>query len=462
MRLPRTNESVLIVISSSPPSSNAARFVVHVAYEDAYVNPLILSALSKLPANTYQLLPSSLADFRLSSERPYLQITSYESLSHDALLSNPSYIGNSYTIRKALIRKHYLANTVASWLPKHPESLLKKHVPLTISFELDYAEFLDDALLEAWELHESWSRNEDKPSAEREWWILKPGMSDRGQGIRLFSTEMELSGTFEEWEAENRDEDDSNDDDDGNHETEDAKQEPSASAGLVTSQLRHFIAQPYIPPLLLPSCSNRKFHIRSYVLCVGALSVYVYRDMLALFAAELYIPPGKPKPHSASETDDTSAIDMTCHLTNTCLQDADGNNVNESAVQRYWDLPDSDNVNYEEAFKIICATTAELFRAAAANPTSFQPLPNAFEVFGVDWLLDYQGRPWLLEVNAFPDFKQTGKGLSRVVEGFWEGVMNVVGEKLLGLHDMGKGGEGGGGKEREGMYEVLDLDLGRR
>ena len=86
----------------------------------------------------------------------------------------------------------------------------------------------------------------------------------------------------------------------------------------MTSHLRHFIAQPYIhPPLLLPpelvaALGNRKFHIRTYVLAVGALKVYVYKDMLALFAAKPYIPSRAP--------DSVPNDDLSAHLTNTCLQ----------------------------------------------------------------------------------------------------------------------------------------------
>jgi tubulin--tyrosine ligase len=32
----------------------------------------------------------------------------------------------------------------------------------------------------------------------------------------------------------------------------------------------------------------------------------------------------------------------------------------------------------------------------------FQTLPNAFELFGVDFLVDANGDVWLLELNAYP------------------------------------------------------------
>ena len=194
-------------------------------------------------------------------------------------------------IRKALTRKHYLSTTVSNWVSKHPDSLLRKHFAFGVEFELDYAEFLDDALLEAYELRESLQKNEERPDSEREWWILKPGMSDRGQGIRLFSSEDQLREIFEEWEVDSDDEVDEDDDNNNNQKKDEEEEEGGGGGdqGVITSQLRHFIAQPYIdPPLLLPSSSNRKFHIRTYVLAVGALKVYVFHEMLALFAAKPY------------------------------------------------------------------------------------------------------------------------------------------------------------------------------
>lgn len=52
-------------------------------------------------------------------------------------------------------------------------------------------------------------RNEEKEGVEeREWWILKLGMSDCGQGIKLFSIFDELQDIFDVWEEERLDSDD--------------------------------------------------------------------------------------------------------------------------------------------------------------------------------------------------------------------------------------------------------------
>ena len=53
------------------------------------------------------------------------------------------------------------------------------------------------------------------------------------------------------------------------------------------------------------------------------------------------------------------------------------------------------------------------------------PLPNAFELFGMDLLVDSHWHVWLLEANAEPDFVQTGQALRSVIEGVVEGALSL-------------------------------------
>lgn len=388
---------------------------------------------------------SSLSDLPNRSS-PIFQYRAYERLDFEHLMMHPSTsLANAYIIRKALIRKHYLSNTIAGWVSKHPDSILRNHFKLGFDFELDYAEFLDDALLEAYELRDSLEKNIDKPDTEKEWWILKPGMSDRGQGIRLFSTEDQLREIFEGWEVNDPDEESGSE-----REEEEEDSDEQDKTGVITSQLRHFIAQPYIdPPLLLPSSSNRKFHIRTYVLAVGALKVYVFKEMLALFAAKPYCAP--------SEMEDEVA-DLASHLSNTCFQE--GGSANEGSVRRFWQLdhhvPGLSADWKENIFDQICAVTGEVFEAAARGMmVHFQTLPNAFELFGVDFLVDQTGNAWLLELNAFPDFAQTGEDLKEVVVGrLFEETVDVAVKPFFGLGEESVKGS-------SHMKLVADLNLGR-
>jgi tubulin--tyrosine ligase len=433
-------------------------------YEDPYVQPLILSALkNRLPPASYKLV-DSIKD--VPSSTPCLQFVQYESIDWDHLMSNSTSLANAYVIRKALIRKHYLSTTIANWITKYPDSALKRGAKPSVEFEVDYAEFLDDALVEAWELKESWAKNEEfgeEEKEKREWWILKPGMSDRGQGIRLFSSEEELTAIFEEWDPESDDEEEEEGDARGD------AGEKEEGDGIITSQLRHFVAQPYIhPPLLLapPGDANqlRKFHIRTYVLAVGALKVFVYKPMLALFAARPYKAPWETDFESEEERADA----MRAHLTNTCIQSSGDR---EGSVGLFWNLPDEIAAQpggaavdapsdwKDRVFEQIKEITGATFEAAARGMSiHFQPLPNAFEVFGLDFMVGIEAdgglNTYLLEVNAFPDFRQTGGELSGMIEELFEGVVDEAIRPFFG-----KGEEKSGG---DGMVEVLDVDLGRR
>jgi hypothetical protein len=519
--VPKSDEATTLAQNEDLPIREKGKPQVYalIDYADDYVQPLIMSAIkSLLPSDSYTLVnpPStwsssspdiSLADLIPESDAKILQIMPYESIDFDYAAMHPSTsLINSYVIRKALIRKHFLSATVDNWVAKHPDSVLKTHVKRSEAFEVDYAEFLDDALVEAFDLRESMERNASAgyagevgndaesvaeqtdgttPAADTaaehrkeeeqhatEWWILKPSMSDRGQGIRLFSTMDQLQEIFDGWEVESDDEEDGDEDQDNQQDDDDDSQGGSANNNtntekepIMTSHLRHFVAQPYIhPPLLLPELNNRKFHIRVYVLCVGSLKVYVYRDMLALFAAKPYQAPKRSSSSSSSSA--TAGIDLDAHLTNTCLQTSSSpasstnpDDTNLDLVHRFWTLP-LPQPQSSSIFTQICAVTGELFEAAARGMTiHFQPLPQAFEVYGLDFLVDAQGTAWLLEVNAFPDFKQTGAGLTGVVGGFWEG---VVRRGVLPFVNPNAEGADQGDGDDDGMVLVREVDLGRR
>src|SRR5271156_4298394 len=163
---------------------------VCIDYDDPLVAELIQNALSQYISD---LEPTS-------SSEAELQWSSYESISFEKILADPKCLCNSYIFRKALIRKHFLANTVQNWLSKHPPSVLATSVPKTYILECDYADYLDEALNESFELRDALEANRELEDEERTYFILKPSMSDRGQGIRIFSTLEELREIFEEFE----------------------------------------------------------------------------------------------------------------------------------------------------------------------------------------------------------------------------------------------------------------------
>ncbi|KAK9459899.1 tubulin-tyrosine ligase family-domain-containing protein [Lipomyces oligophaga] len=361
--------------------------------EDSYIYPLLMDALAtEFP----EARVSQSLDGRVEKLFHY---TDYEDLDFDRLMVDQTgYLSCSYVYRKALIRKNFLAHAIKSYRAKHPETILATHFPESYELELDYAEYLDEMLDDIYEFR-------DELDKEQEWWILKPSMSDRGQGIRIFKTRQQLQDIFDSFEEPS-------DDDEGSGE--------EIANGVVTSQIRHFLIQKYIMrPILLATYGNRKFHIRTYVVASGALDVYVFKDMLALFALRPYTSPDEN-------------TDLDGHLTNTCLQ---GENRNDGSVQRFWKL--SDTFDKQLVWSQICAITAETFAAATSlGRLHFQPVPNAFEIYGVDFLVstDENGDliTSLLEINAYPDFGQTGDDLKELVGGLFKAVVGEIVRPFFG------------------------------
>ncbi|KAF4872436.1 putative tubulin--tyrosine ligase PBY1 [Colletotrichum siamense] len=354
---------------------------------------------------------------------------------------------NAYPNSDALARKDYLARVVDFWTAKRPESILKKCVPLTVRLSLDYAEYVDDALTAADDLTllSSLEDNEDKPASEREWWILKPALVDCGAGIRLFSTMEELASHLElaEYEIDEDDESDlsyqamleangksendtTRDNSEGFYPTlstpgldtldalvtatgelalkehkDEIQRAPKPQyvfkegGRIPSAQMREFVAQRYI--VHIPPMEKRKWHARAYVLAMGRLKVYVFKEMLALLAGEDYEPPWLNPSLKSS-------------LTNTALQDEDVF-INKQSMRDFWSAPDDLLPGDWKAsvFEQICHTSAELFRGAAHTMADkFTTVDKCFELFAVDFLIDTDGTAWLLEVNETPAFYDVG------------------------------------------------------
>ncbi|KAF8640412.1 hypothetical protein AX17_000078 [Amanita inopinata Kibby_2008] len=364
-----------------------------------------------------------------------LQWSSYDEIDHElAHLYRTQSLSSSYTIRKALIRKHFLSNCIRAYITKHPTSPLVNACPQTYEIEISFADELDEQWTdELWELAQNLDRCDS-----HSWWILKPGMADRGMGIRLFNSKRALQSIFESFESDS---------------DEDASDGPIVQAdatSVVTSQLRYFVIQEYIQnPLLIDpsetgfkghsgrgSLEGYKFHLRAYCVAKGALDLFLYDHILALFSAVPYKFP-------STKDSESDSVDLLPHLTNTSLQTHRG----DEGVRLLRELvgcqilsgaQDSERVftNQDVEFiigqmsRILC----EVFRAALQVPVHFQATPNSFELFGVDFLIMHdsmaspQASPFivkLLEINAEPAIELTGSRLSWIIEDLFTAIGKV-------------------------------------
>ncbi|KAF9015315.1 TTL-domain-containing protein [Cyathus striatus] len=407
-----------------------------------FTSSLVHHALYPFPshAQIVSSLPNALSDaLPTSPSRFLLQWSTYDHIDHELThFCRKNVLSSSYTFRKALIRKHFLSRLIHSYVTKHPSASLARAAPKTFEVEISFADELDEMWAdELWELGESL---EDGSST---WWILKPGMADRGMGIRLFNSKEGLHNIFEEFEQED-DQEESSDQERDDHET----------TAVVTSQLRHFVIQEYIlSPLLVDPAQipingqptpetllGYKFHLRVYCVASGAIQLFLYDRILALFSSSPYI---NPNVQNKARRD---FIDLTPHLTNTSLQTHRG----EEGVRLLEELigcrilysgGDEERIFTREDMTFIRGQMVDIltetFQAALQNPVHFQPLPNAFELYGVDFLIDYDPlsttyfQTKILEINAEPAIELTGPRLSWILEDLFASIKRVCVDPFL-------------------------------
>ena len=158
------------------------------------------------------------------SAQKLVQWAAYDSIDHELTAQARGTVLSSYTFRKALIRKHFLSRTIYSYVTKRPDSPLARAVPRTWDIELAFADELDEMWTD--ELFDLAGFLEGYGDVKPRWYILKPGMADRGMGIRLFDSKNGLQSIFEDFE-----------------ESEGAEDEDESGTSVVVSQLRHFVVQ---------------------------------------------------------------------------------------------------------------------------------------------------------------------------------------------------------------------------
>ncbi|KAI0704907.1 tubulin-tyrosine ligase [Cytidiella melzeri] len=469
-----------LLSSSSKPETGS--FTAYVNWPSApLTDRLVRSSLAKLEPKPEIItsLPKSDTPSKL------LQWSTYDVLDHDLTLfkSGSKVLTCAYTIRKALIRKHFLSRATQHFVAKNPNSVLKQGVPKTWEIELSFVDELDEMWSD--ELYDLGLVLDEADT----WMILKPAMADRGMGIRLFHTKEELEAIFQEFEDPEDDEDNERDDDE---ETEDT--------GVATSQLRHFVIQEYQPnPLLLdPSevplegasipalteLEGHKFHLRVYCVAQGALTVYFYDRVLALFSAKPYTSPFALE--SSSDPTDISA-----HLTNTCLQ----KERSEAGVRLLDELvgchilskpghtsiePQRNGSNglvFTEADvadikKQIGELLGDTFKAALGMSVHFQPVPNAFELYGVDFLVshtrgvessDVSGKfqATILEINAEPAIEMTGPRLTWILEDLFVAIGKACVAPFFQANGMeaANPSKWGVGETREHVMKCLEVQV---
>eukprot|EP00048_Salpingoeca_helianthica_P018505 m.242162 g.242162 ORF g.242162 m.242162 type:complete len:422 (+) comp25317_c0_seq1:36-1301(+) len=394
-----------------------------VGLSDPYTHSRVVKALRARPE--YECIDAEDAGKAAAKVKHGALWLEYEDLPFDKLVHHmDTLLGNSYCIRKGLIRKSQMAYCIRKYLSKNPDSVLKTAVPETYLFELDDPYYFEEAMNEVFEVAQELQENESIEDAHlTKKWILKPSITNKGAEVFVFDSLEQLRNMFEErYERLCASDDEEEQGEDGDEGSGNGDVPVGAISGAAAdgnlAHIREWVMQRYVSnPLTL--FGGRKFHIRTYVLSVANIKVYVYREMLALFAADAY--------------DDTD-LSSRCHITNTCVQADSPAFREEDAVRRFWNLAEVvPQAALEGVFESIKTVTAEVFRSVCHEVTVFQPMRNLFELYGLDYLVDSNYNVHFLEANAFPDFRQTGEQLSSLIDNLFTQTIAVALDPFFSL-----------------------------
>ena len=327
-------------------------------------------------------------------------IGEYERIPWDEVLKPPHTVTNNILVRKGLCRKAQFSNFMARHAAKCGEACpLRACIPHTVIVDtvaafiarpawLDFRSALAEALGDA--------DDAMALAAPGTPWILKPSMANKGAEIFIVTSIAEVEAAVREWR-----------------------------------DVGQWVLQRYIDAPMLATPARHKFHLRVYVLADGALSVSVFGEALVLLAARPYARVGASG----------AALDRHAHITNSCVgvELEEGGGWSEAAfVRKFSELPGllagSGACASESHARELCASLwarvedciAHSFFAFEGDFSGLMPLPNAWELYGVDFVVDAEGGLHLLEFNPTPDIRQTGTRLDYIIDALMEGMLAIT------------------------------------
>lgn len=227
-------------------------------------------------------------------------------------------------------------------------------------------------------------------------WIIKPGEnSNRGNGITL-------ANTIEDIKKELR-------------------KNPFPLTGQHTYILQKYLETPYL-------LNKRKFDIRCYTLLTsinGIIQCYFYEEGYLRTSSKKF------------NCDDLSNLFI--HLTNDAIQKKSenygkfesGNKISYNEFQKYLDSNYPKKIDFfQDVLQGVKEIVKDTVKAVFLKIDPSRKL-HSFEIFGYDFMLDEELRPWLIEVNTNPCLELSCSHLARIIPSMLDNAFRICLDPLF-------------------------------
>ena len=243
---------------------------------------------------------------------------------------------------------------------------------------------------------------------EKNLWILKPSWCDRGKGVEIFKSLEELGKFLQMYVSGYNMSEYMNMDYNDQDNISPALKEGAMIDKAQKTIFPKFVIQKYMEqPALF---KGLKFDIRSHALLTQEKELYIFRDSYVRLCSLPYT---------------LEKQNYFAHLCNTAVNQksdsfgalAAGNTISMGELGAFFDQKEAgteflrkigsfEKYFYEEIKKLMkVAFDSVLKRANLLNP---EKIPNSFELFGFDIMVDQSYKCWLIEANYIPGLTDDG------------------------------------------------------
>jgi len=194
-------------------------------------------------------------------------------------------------------------------------------------------------------------------------------------------------------------------------------------------KLKYLIIQKYIEKPLL--YCKRKFDIRiwvlfTYLLKINKFEAYVFKE-------------GHLK--ASSEIFDINSNDLFIHLTNYSVQKNNknfsqneiGNEISFNTFQR--ELDKNGDINFKKNIFENIIKIIEITANIAKNKINILNRKNCFELFGYDFILDEDYKPFLLEINTNPGYEESSPLIKMLIPRMIDDALRLTIDKVFERND---------------------------